>query len=234
MAGTRHSWIPLSSAHRAFDAVNELVDLTPVVAGIVLALVVGGLVVTSSGALRRLSLTAGWLVVATYVVVGLRVHVLLPRAMAFAAWVPLLAIAAVCDWMLRRFALLGIAVIALVIVLIAPSTAHAARPAPAPHAAAFAAVERSAHPGDTVVITPSFLWTMPAWYFGVRWHPRGASVVRPDLDAQGTTLGGAPRTGRIWLLVSASFTAHTGGLRSCAVPQRLDGWVVYCLTDPSP
>ena len=213
---------------------NELVDITPVVAGIVLALVAGGVVTMGAGPVRRMSMTAGWLVVATYVVVGLRFHVLLPRALAFAAWAPLLAIAAACEWVLQRFRLLGVAVVALVVVLIASSTGHAASPAPAPHAEAFAAVERSARPGDTVVITPSFLWTMPAWYFGVRWHPHGVLVDRPDLDAEGTTLGGAAPTGRIWLLVSASFAAQTGGLRACATPQRLDGWVVYCLTEGLP
>jgi hypothetical protein len=127
----------------------------------------------------------------------------------------------------------GAVVGALVVLLVLPSTIIAERPGPAPHAAAFAAVRRVARPGDEVVITPSFLWTMPAWYFGDSWATHGTSVDRPDLQAQGTVIDGARRTGRVWLVVSVAYPADTGGLAPCPSlpPQRLDQYVVYCLTD---
>jgi hypothetical protein len=227
---TGHSWVPLTSLHTALVSTNELVDLTPALAPLVLALVVAGAMCIGPGPVRRIVAALGATVIANYIVVGLHFHVLLPRAMAFAAWAPLLALAALCDAALRRFRPLGVAALALVVVLVVPSAVHAADPAQAPHAAAFAAVERVARPGDEVVVTPSFLWTMPAWYFGVAWHPHGSTVERDDLQAEGTVIGGGPPSGRVWLVVSVAYVADTGGLPPCAPPQRLDQFVVYCLT----
>jgi hypothetical protein len=227
---TRHSWVPLTDAHTALVSVNELVDLTPALAVLVLGLVAAGACCIGPGPLRRVTGILGWGVIATYLVVGWHFHVLLPRSMAFAAWAPVVALAALCETALRRFRALGMATLALVVVLLLPSALFAANPAPAPHAAAFAAVERVVGPGDEVVMTPPFLWTMPAWYFGVVWHQHGSAVERDDLQAEGTEIGDGPPTGRVWLVVSVAYTAHTGGLPPCAPPQRLDQYVVYCLT----
>jgi hypothetical protein len=226
---TGHSWVPLTSAHTALVSVNELVDLTPVLAPLVLALVVAGALCIGPGPLRRVAATLGWTVIATYVVVGLHFHVLLPRSMAFAAWAPVLAMAALCERAWRRLQPLGIATLALVTVLLVPSAAYAANPAQAPYAAAFAAVRSEARPGDEVAMTPAFLWTMPAWYFGVVWGDHGSTVLRSDLQAEGTVVGGGAPSGKVWLVVSVVYAADTGGLAWCAPPRRLDQFVVYCL-----
>jgi hypothetical protein len=226
-----HSWVPLTSPHIALVTLNELIDSTPFVAALVLGLVVAGAACIPAGPPRRVAAALGWGVIATYVVVGLHVHVLLPRALAFAAWAPLLALAALCDRALERFPLVGAATIALVAVVVIPSGVNAAYPAQAPHAAAFAAVRTAARPGDEVVMTPAFLWTMPTWYFGVRWDGHASHVDRPDLAASGVVIGGAKPTGRVWLLVSVVYPPTTAGLAPCAPPRRLDGLNVYCLQE---
>ena len=230
---TGHSWVQLTSPHYALVVVNELVDSTPAVALLVLVLVIAGAVVIPRGPLRTVTISLGWGVIATYVVVGTHFHVLLPRALAFSAWAPLVALAALAEAGLRRSTAIGAGVLALVAVVMVPSAAAAAKPAVAPHAAALAMVRRQARPGDEVVMAPAFLWTMPAWYFGVRWWSHGSFADRPDLQAQGTVVGGVRPTGRVWLVVSVAYAAHTGGLSSCAPPQRLDQFVVYCLEDPA-
>lgn len=226
-----HSWIPLTSPHVALVTLNELVDTTPFVAALVLGLVVVGAACIPKGPPRRLAAALGWSVIATYAFVGLHVHVLLPRALAFAAWVPLLALAALCDRALQRLPMVGVATIALVAVVVIPSAIKAASAAHAPHAAAFAAVRLAARPGDEVVMTPAFLWTMPTWYFGVRWDGHASHIDRPDLAASGVVVGGARPTGRVWLLVSVVYPPTTGGLSACAPPRRLDGLNVYCLQE---
>ncbi len=223
-----HSWVPLTTPHYGLEAVNELVDYTPFVAPLVCGLIVAG-ALALPGALRRVTVVLGGGAIATYLVVGIHFHVLLPRALAFVAWAPLLALASVVDVARRRSRTVGAAVVALLALVMLPSSFHAAAPVPAPHAAAFARVRGLARPGDEVVMTPAFLWTMPAWYFGVTWWPHGSVVARPDLSAQGTVIGGGAPTGRVWLIVSTAYAAHTGGLPSCMPPERLDGFVVYCL-----
>lgn len=225
---TGHSWVPLTTMHYGISALNELVDDTPFLAPLVCLMAIAGACMLP-GALRRVTVVLGGGTLATYLVVGTHFHVLLPRALAFGAWAPLVSLAALMDGALRRSRALGATTGALLAVVMLPSSLHAAQPVHAPHAAAFSAVRRLARPGDEVVITPAFLWTMPAWYFGVRWWPHGALVTRPDLAGEGTVIDGARPDGRVWLVVSTAYTAHTAGLPSCLPPQRLDGFTVYCL-----
>jgi hypothetical protein len=232
-SGTSHSWVPLTTPHVALVTVNELVDSTPFVALLVLGLAVAGAMCIPCGSQRRVAAALGWGVIATYVVVGLHAHVLLPRALAFAAWAPMLALAALCDRALTRSPALGAAMLALVAAVVVPSVLIAASPAPAPAAKAFTAVRSAARPGDEVVMTPAFLWTMPAWYFGARWGTHASHVDRADLKASGVVIGSGTPSGRVWLLVSVVYEAKTGGLAACAPPEHLDGLVVYCLQERS-
>ncbi len=189
------SWVPLTTTHAALISINELVDQTPVVAVLVVGLIVAGAFCVPRGPMRRVVGSVGWAVIATYVLVGLRFHVLLPRAMAFAAWAPLFALASLCDAALRRSRAIGEVMIALIALIVVPSAIVDALPTPAPQAAAFAAVQASARPGDEVVMNPAFLWTLPAWYFSARWRPHGSLVYRTDLAASGTVIGGGTPSG---------------------------------------
>jgi hypothetical protein len=225
------SWVPLTTPHTALISVNELVDSTPFVAVLVVGLILAGAFCVPRGPVRRVVGCVGWAIIATYVVVGLRFHVLLPRSMAFAAWAPLLAIASLCDASLRRSRAIGAVMVALIATIVVPSAIVDAHPAPAPQAAAFAAVQASAKLGDEVVMDPAFLRTLPAWYFSARWRPHGSRVDRADLGASGTVIGGGTRSGRVWLVVSVAYHPDTGGLMPCAPPRHLDQFVVYCLTE---
>ena len=223
------SWVPLTTPHYALVVLNELVDTTPVIAILAVGLVIGGLLTLPSGPLRRVVACLGAGVIGTYLVMGLHFHVLLPRALAFAAWAPLLALASLVDAALRHARSVGVAILALVTVVVVPSTIAAAQVTRAPHAAAFDSVRRFARPGDEVVMTPGFLRTMPTWYFGVRWWAHGSLVSRSDLAAEGIIIGGTQPTGRVWLVVSVDYPAQTAGLRACAPPRRMGGFTVYCL-----
>lgn len=223
-------WVPFTSPSYALGVFNELVDSWPVVKVVAVGLVVAGAIVIPRGTPRRVWWTVGFSSLALPVLVGTHFHVLLPRALAFGAWAPLVALAALVDRAMSRSRVVGAGAGLLVAVLVLPSTVAAAHPVQADQSRAFLAVRAEARSGDEVVTTPAFLWPLPAWYFGVRWDPDGRSVDRPDLQAQGTVIGGGHPSGRVWLIVSTSYRAETGGLPQCAAPQRLGDFVVYCLT----
>lgn len=225
-----HSWVPLTTPHYALVVLNELVDSFPTLALPVLGLVVAGALLLPAGPLRRVFWTVGVGTALLPVGVGLHFHVLLPRALAFGAWAPLIALAAVGDAAITRSRLVGAAAVAVICSLLAPSTLDAAKPYPAPHAAAFTAVRAEARPGDEVLLTPSWLSPMSDWYFGAQWSS-GRHVERPDLAAAGTLVGNGRWTGRAWLIVSVDYGVHVGSMKPCAPTRTLARYVLYCLSD---
>lgn len=234
LAQLRHGpgqWIPLTSLTSAPRAVNELVDSYPSLALVAVPMVVLGGMLLRPAPLRRVWWTVGAGSMVVPLAVGLHAHVLLPRTMAFGAWAPALAMAAVIDAAVVRSRPVAAGVASLVLAVAVPSAIDAARPEVAPHAAAFAAVRRAARPGDEVLVRPAFLAPLVDWYFGTWWWPGGRDVQREDIHAAGTTIGGGAPSGRAWVVVPVSYPGPSPGVAPCAPPAPADPYTVYCISD---
>jgi uncharacterized membrane protein len=225
------SWIAYTRPDYLSRVLNEMVDSYPGIRLLVVALLVVGavLVVRRDRAVGRVFVLCFVVPIGLIAAVGIGQHILLPRTLAFAAWAPMLALAAVIDTALERSRPMGIAVGALVAVAMVPSTLDAVRPSQPGPAAVLSHTAAVAHDGDVVGIHPDWLGPLVRWRLGVARpgieHPRR----RAGLDADLLLLGDAPATGRIWLIEPTVYDAHTPGLRACAQPWERDGYRVLCL-----
>jgi hypothetical protein len=167
-------------------------------------------------------------------VLGLRMHVLWPKTLAFASWGPMLALAAVVDLVARRWRPLGVGAGLLVGAVVLPSTVHSMRVPQVGHAptwgAQLSALERLVGPGDAIA-GPSW-WELPVdWYSG-----RAPDALSPSQDHISPYVfvprPGRP-TGRIWLTDSALRPLAAVNLVPCGPLLVLpDGSTISCFERP--
>jgi mannosyltransferase len=223
------SWIPLTTPSYLASVVNELVDSFPAFRFYVMALLAAAGALLPRRAPRRVWIVVGLLPVVMAALAGVWVHLLLPRTLAFASWVPCLSLGFLIDRVLRRSLLVGAGAILLAAVIVLPSTADAVTNNGASEAPAFRYVRTVVRPGDEVVVSPAWLDPMVRWYFDVRWFQGGVQVDRTDLRASGVSIGPAPTTGRAWLVVSRSYVIADSGQRECGPRLRFGDFTVVCL-----
>jgi hypothetical protein len=240
LEGEPASWIPYTSLRSAGDALAGQVSLHDGSAVfVVAATIVGGAIL-----LRRMP-TVGrvWLclfVIPTVAVmfVGIWVHLLLPRSLAFAAWGPVLALAALAAacieappaWLTTPAAAVAVALC----FLLASSSVWDAATFEEDSSPIRRRLLAGAEPGDAVAIHPRFLAPM------VRWdHDLSDRESAPGLtgeDAWSAVLPGAEPTGTLWVIVPETYAYEPPtNFDPCPSPSR---WherdlVLSCYIGPS-
>jgi hypothetical protein len=232
-------WIPATTPGSVDAMVSGLVTpfhpLWLVVTGSVIA---GGLVLRSVGNGRDLA-RVWWALfaapVAAACLIGIWVHLALPRTLSASAWAAPVAIVALLAWMLERWRPLGVAGVILLTVVTARSlqlsVSYEEDTGPAMEALAARLV-----PGDGVVISPGWLW--PAGYTGVGVGRDSTPIPGvPELDAFTATVPGAPFSGRVWEITPDTYGSPLpAGWAGC--PGEVDlqplGWRVGCRVAPPP
>jgi hypothetical protein len=225
--------VPLTTVHGFFSTVNELINTTPAVMPLALLLVLaGGLCLARDDRPLARVWVCGFVVpVLLTAVLGVRMHLLWPKTLAFASWGPMLGLAGIVDAAVRRWRPLGLAAAAAVAVVVLPSSAHAishpqvGAPAWGPEVAA---LERVVRPGDAV-IGPSWLTRPVEWYFGTQ----------PALDSPGSQIAilpyvfvprAGPPTGRVWIVAGATQPFPAFGRQPCRPTRSFpDGSELRCL-----
>ena len=173
--------------------------------------------------------------------IGLRVHFLLPRTLAFGAWAAPLALAAVVERARRASIPLGLAAAALVAVLVAGSIAPAMRYQEG-STGARETLASQIRPGDAVAVHPSWLWPLAAWDLGA---PRTSAALPGSLqglDAFVFVVGGpggddggaaAAFDGRVWVVQPNTYALDTGALVPCGTAYPVEGdYVLSCYESP--
>jgi hypothetical protein len=212
----RASWIPFTSFRTAAEAIAGQVSLYNGLAVLIaLAVVAGGVVlVRDRPRLGRVWLCLFAAPAAVEILLGLRAHLLLPRSLAFAAWAPVVALAALAaacvdgdPWptgLSSSAAVRGAGLVA--VVLLAVPSVGAAFSYEEDSAPARRALVERAQPGDAVVVHPRFLGPMLRWDNGVTDDQPVAGFA--DVDAWSALVPGAPPTGRAWVLVPDTYSFH--------------------------
>ncbi len=228
------SWIPFTNVGPALDALNGLVTMyTGLGVAVLLAVGVGAVLLRDED--RRL----GWLwcvlflaPFAAALVIGVKAHFLLPRTLAFAAWAPPLALAALIERARRFSPAVGIGAVALVVVLVVPSVRPAITYEEGSTPARKALAEAVA-PGDAVAVHPDWLWPLAGWDLGA---PRDPAVPTElaGLDAFVFVVGDQPFDGRVWVLQPDTYAMPLDTLVPCAgVDARHQGdYLLGCYTVP--
>ena len=229
---TSDTWIPKTTPAGVARAVNELVDSYPAAAWLGLAIVaVGGAFVVrhAEPALRRVWVCCFLVPTVLVALVGIRMHVLLPRTLAFASWGPLLALVYLVEGARRRWAPLGVVAGGLVALLVLPSLAAAPWHDAQQHEGALAYVVGRARPDDAVAIHPAWMWPIVDWHMS----SQGASASRrQEVPARlnATAMTPTPAwTGRVWLIEPATYRADTTGFRPCGPRIATGEYRVRCL-----
>jgi hypothetical protein len=233
------SWIPFTTPRTAVEAVSGQLSLYDGLAVLLFVTIVAGgaLLLRRGGPLGRVWLCLFAAPAAALVVLGLRAHLLLPRTLAFGAWAPVVAVAALVavliepapgDTVLRSPAVRGVGlvvVLALAVPSVRPAATYEEDSAPARRW-----MIDHVEPGDVVAVHPRFLGPMVAWDHGVR---GGAPVTGLEEDDVWTaSVPGAAPTGRAWVLVPDTYTyAAPVGWQPCAdVPDEVvSHYGVVCL-----
>lgn len=223
-------WIPFATVDSTLDALNGLVTMyTALRVVAVLVIAVGAVLLWSEDrSLARVWLLLFLVPFVAAVVIGVKFHFLLPRTLAFGAWAPPLALAAIIERTRRVSAPVALAGVLLVAVLVVPSIA------PAITYEESSVVSRRAliadvRPGDAVAVNPTWLWPVVTWDLG----PSPEAPV-PDelagLDASVLVVGDAPFGGRVWVLEPDTYAMATGGLVPCddVEPRHLADFVLAC------
>ncbi len=161
---------------------------------------------------------------------GLAAPVLLDRTLTLTAWAPLLAIAMLLDWLLRRERVVGVLAIVALAMLLVPPTITAVSQSSGPDRA-LRRLEAVACPGDVVAVRSALKAPEVQWTLGVRghvpWRPVMVAGVTPQVA--GLALGGAPPTGRVWVLDWSSRVREADGYTRCAPDQNFGVSRIMCL-----
>jgi hypothetical protein len=229
---TSDTWVPRTTPTGVARAVNELVDSYPSAAWLGLAIVaVGGAFVVrrAEPALRRVWVCCFLVPTALVALVGVRMHVLLPRTLAFASWGPLVALVFLVEGARRRWVPLGVVAGGLVALLVVPSLVAAPWRDPQPHEGAFAYVTGRARPTDAVAVHPAWMWPLVDW----RMSSQGATGARRQATPTRLYATAMTRTpawsGRLWLIEPATYRADITGFRPCGPRIAAGAYRVRCL-----
>ena len=201
--GHHSAWIPHSTVSRAVSIVGSLVSPTGGIALLLVGAIVVGGVVLMRGPDRSLART--WLCcfavpVVLAIVLGRYSPVLLNRTLTLFAWGAPLAIAVVLDAVTPRA--IGVAGVAFAVIalLMLPAAVHTATGISGPTPALNELVAL-ARPGDIVAIEPISKRVELDWTLGVRSRYGPRRTVRLNVArTPAFEVGGAPSTGRVWLL----------------------------------
>jgi uncharacterized membrane protein len=237
------SWIPFTTVRGAIDAVAGQVSLYDGLAVVVVAAVVlgGVLLVRTRPDLGRLWLCLFAAPATVEILLGFRAHVLLARSLAFGAWAPVIALAALAaacvegePWprSLSRNVGFRAAGVILVLVLAVPSIGDAFSYEEESSAARQVMID-AALPGDTVVVYPDWLGPMVRWDQGVR-HDDPAPGFAGE-DVWSAVVPRAEPTGRAWVLVPDTYAySPPAPFVPCAdVPATVTGgYGVSCYEQP--
>jgi hypothetical protein len=156
--------------------------------------------------------------------------VLLDRTLTMTAWAPVLAVAVALDALLSRTRVLAVVAIAILTVLVVPAAVNAVATSSGADRA-LRRLEAVARPGDVVAVRSASKAPEVVWTLGVRgrfpWHAVTVADVSPK--AAGLQLGGAPPTGRVWILDWNSRVRAAPGYERCAADQNFGVSRILCL-----
>jgi hypothetical protein len=219
----RADWIPHTTPRTAVDAVGGQLSLFSGLSVLVVAgTIAGGLLLHS----RRPNLGRVWLClfafpVAAVVVLGLWMHLLLPRSLAFAAWAPVVAFAALgaaCVedrplWLSRAAGIVGlVACVSIVAASIGAVVTYEEDSSPTRRA-----LLDLAQPGDVVAVYPEFLGPMLEWDHDL--VEIDETDLAAGLEADGAWVGRLPggSTDTVWLVVPDTYS-YDPALIPCESP----------------
>jgi hypothetical protein len=211
-------WIPRTSPATFARAVGgQVTDVEPL-AWVVLAGVVAGgwWMWRADRRLARVWLAVGVVPFAAAAAIGLVSPFLIDRAVTIASWAPPLALGYCGAALVRRWSLLGRAVVVALVAVVVIGTITFLAGKRYDSDLAVEHLEHVVQPGDVIVTRPSRYATLPAYRIGVeRWHDT-RWVTTPGIDiAAGFRAGGVAPTGRIWLFTPDSFELSFPGYRAC-------------------
>ncbi len=230
------SWIPYTTPGSISHVVGGLVIFAASIELLVTAgVLVGGIVLWHSDQrLARVWIACFAVPLVLAAGVGLVSHSFLPRTLAFGAWAPLVALAALVDQAARRRCLLGIASAAIIIELMA-GPAIAAVVAPTEEYGALHRVDRLVRAGDAVAITPQWLSPLIDWNLGVHGPSARHRLANRFLRARegyAFVLGAARWDGQVWLVEKIEKIKHhndLSGVPRCAPDWHDTEYRVFCL-----
>jgi hypothetical protein len=167
--------------------------------------------------------------VALVAVLGLSTRVMWPKTIAYTAWAPMLALAAIVEVAARRWRPLGLVAAGVVALVVLPSTAHAIdhpQVVPPSWGPQVAALKRVVRPGDAVA-GQSWLVQPVEWYFGQPADLESPTSRLPMFPYSFVPRPGPP-TGRVWAVDTSQLFPALGFL-PCGPPRRLaDGSELRC------
>ncbi len=230
--GGHSDWIPRTTPSGVIDTVSSLVT-NSTVGGLLLfvAVAVGGVLAWRRD--RRLGSVwcAGFaLPLALAALAGLAAPVLLDRTLTLTAWAPLLAIGVLLDRLLARARVLGVVALVVVAALLLPPTFTAVSESSGPDRG-LRRLEAVVRPGDVVAVRSAAKAPEVIWTIGVRgqlpWRAVTVAGVVPKVA--GLALGGAPASGRVWILDWKSKVREAPGYTRCAPDQNFGVSRIMCL-----
>ncbi len=239
-SGSPAGWIPYTSLDSFLQSVAQPLSFSAGLAGLIVLAIVAGAVLAAR-ADRRLAIVGATCFVGPVLLaaaVGAFGNFLQPRTLAFAAWAPLLAIAALVDAAARRWRVLGFAALVLVAAVALPSTAQGVQRSgldsvDATNAHLLAVVR----PGDVVLIRPQWMRSLIEWNLAVL-RPGGEHVVAvprpvPAADSFAIRLAGHP-SGRVWLIEADGNRVTVPGAPQCAPAWNNDTTRLRCIRTQAP
>jgi len=224
------SWIPKPSPTALDDTVNGMVTMMKGTRWTASLLVVaGGVAIWAKD--RTLGMLWAALFLLPYValaLLGLHLHVLLPRTLAASTWAVPLAWCAIAEWAWRRWTGIGV-VLALLFALVTLRSVHDAVSYDEGNSVPMAAIDAAVAPGDGVAIHPQWFWPLAWWQMDA-----GRGEIPPpalaDADVWYSVRPGAAPTGRTWFAESADYLVDTTQWQSCGEPRPISGeWELACV-----
>jgi hypothetical protein len=229
------SWIPRTTVSRFLDGVVRHLTWEPVTWA-VLALVVIGVValLRRDRPLGRLWLLGAALPFAIAGVVGVAVSFYFDKTLSMSSWAVPLACAAALDLVIERMRVLGLALVAVALVVTAAGTVSFLANSDWDYDLSTERLEAVVGPGDVIAVQPARYADLVEWRIGVRGElPSVPVTVRGLRDSAALRLeptAGEARPARIWLLRFTGFDSRVGGFGRCA-PTWTDGVTdIVCLT----
>ena len=230
--GGHSDWIPRTTPSGVVDTVASLVTGGTVAAlGVFVVVVAGGvLLIRRDPGLARVWGVCFAIPIALAALAGLVAPVLLDRTLTMTAWAPALAVGLVLDTLLTRRRLLGVAVVAIMTLLIVAPAVGAVTSTSGPDRA-LRRLEALARPGDVVAVRSAIKAPEIDWALGVRggqpWRPVTLVGITPKVA--GLRLGNGLASGRVLVLDWNSKLCSAPGYDRCAPDQRFGTNRIVCL-----